>query len=129
MRFDMIFAHVSCSDLSVSEAWYGKLFGQPPAGRPMPGSSEWHFNGGSKFQLHKAPELAGHSTLRIGVITLEDERRRLAEAGLKPGLIQDVQNLQLIELHDPDHNLVMLTSARPLGPKDADPQYGDGTEA
>ena len=129
MSIKTIFAHVSCSDLSVSEGWYTKLFGKPPIRRPMPGLAEWHFSDSSELQLHEAPEHAGHSTLTIGAMPLEDERQRLVAAGLQPGAIEEWQNHRLMQLRDPDNNLVVFASPKTLGPKDADPQYGDGTEA
>lgn len=129
MSFNIIFAHVSCSDLSISEDWYVKLFGKPPVRRPMPGLAEWHFSESSELQLHEAPEHAGHSTLTIGAMLLEDERQRLVAAGLAPGIIQEAANHRLMELRDPDNNLVVFMSAKILGPHEPDPQYGDGTEA
>src|ERR1700733_12244693 len=82
MTIRTIFAHVSCSDLRTSIAWYGKLFGRAPDRRPMEGLAEWHFTDSAEVQLYEEKKHAGHSTLTLGVLPLEPERKRLAEAGL-----------------------------------------------
>ncbi|MES2294971.1 MAG: glyoxalase/bleomycin resistance/dioxygenase family protein [Pseudomonadota bacterium] len=54
---------------------------------------------------------AGAGTLTLGVLPLESERRRLADAGLKPGSIEEAKDFYLLRLRDPDGNLVVLASA------------------
>jgi hypothetical protein len=89
MSIATIFAHLSCSDIEVSTSWYEKLFGQPPIRRPMPGLVEWQFSDSAEVQLYEEKEHAGHSTLTLGVLPLEPERKRLIEAGLDPGPIEE----------------------------------------
>ena len=112
MPISTIFAHISCSDLAVSTPWYEKLFGFPPTRRPMAGLVEWHFTGSAEVQLFEAREHAGHNTLTLGVLPLEPERQRLANAGLNPGPIEDADHVFILRLRDPDQNLVVLASAR-----------------
>jgi hypothetical protein len=111
MAIETIFAHVSCSDLETSARWYEQLFGKPPLRRPMPGLAEWQFSDSAEVQLFESPEDAGHSTLTLGVLPLEPERRRLEEAGLEPGPIEETDGYFIMRIRDPDQNLVVFASA------------------
>jgi hypothetical protein len=42
---------------------------------------------------------------------LEPERKRLADAGLEPGPIEEARDFFILRLRDPDDNLVVLASA------------------
>ncbi|MDX8534363.1 VOC family protein [Mesorhizobium sp. VK25A] len=112
MGIETIFAHVSCSDLEVSMKWYEKLFGRPPARRPMAGLVEWQFTDSAEVQLFENRDKAGASTLTIGVLPLEPERKRLADAGLEPGPVEDAKDFYIMRMRDPDDNLVVFASAR-----------------
>ena len=84
MAIQTIFAHLSCSNLEKSVAWYEKLFGKPPTRRPMPRLAEWQFSDSAEVQLFQAPEHAGHSTLTLGVLPLTPERvLALARSGAR----------------------------------------------
>jgi hypothetical protein len=107
-----VFAHVSCSDIGASEAWYEKLFGRPPIRRPAPGVVEWQFSESAEVSLCRQSEHAGHSTLTLGVLPLEPECRRLAAAGLEPGEIEEIDGYFAMRMRDPDGNLVVFASAR-----------------
>ena len=112
MGIQTIFAHVSCSNLANSSAWYEKLFGQPPVRQPMPGLVEWQFSESAEVQLFEDKQHAGHSTLTIGVLPLEPERARLEKAGLKPGPIEETKGFYIMRIRDPDQNLIVFASAR-----------------
>ena len=112
MAIETIFAHVSCSNLEASTQWYEKLFGKAPARRPMAGLVEWQFSDSAEVQLFEDKDKAGSSTLTIGVLPLEPERKRLADAGLKPGPVEDAKDFYIMRMRDPDDNLVVLASAR-----------------
>lgn len=112
MGIETIFAHVSCSDMSVSTEWYEKLFGMPPTRQPMPGLAEWHFTDSAEVQLQENGQHAGASTLTLGVLPLEPERKRLDAAGLAPGVVEETEGYFLVRLRDSDNNLVVLASAR-----------------
>ncbi len=111
MGIETVFAHISCSDLARSTAWYEKLFGKPPLRRSMPDLVEWQFSDSAEVQLSEQKEHAGHSTLTLGVLPMEPERRRLLEAGLEPGPIEQADDYFIMQLRDPDQNLVVLASA------------------
>jgi catechol 2,3-dioxygenase-like lactoylglutathione lyase family enzyme len=112
MGINTVFAHVSCSDLETSLAWYQKLFGKPPIRRPMPGLAEWQFSDSAEVQLYEEKKHAGASTLTLGVLPLEPERARLEAAGLAPGPIEETDGYFIMRLRDPDQNLVVLASAK-----------------
>lgn len=113
MGIETVFANISCRDLATSRAWYEALFGMPPLREPMEGLAEWQFTDSAEVQLYQAAEHAGHSTLTLGVLPMEPEHERLAEAGLEPGPIEETESKFFIcRLRDPDGNLVVLASAR-----------------
>jgi hypothetical protein len=112
MAIKTIFAHVSCSDLETSRAWYQKLFGKPPIRQPMPGLAEWQFSDSAEVQLYEDKVHAGASTLTLGVLPLEAERTRLEAAGLAPGPIEETSGYFLMRMRDPDKNLVVFASAK-----------------
>lgn len=112
MAIETVFAHVSCSDLVTSAAWYEKLFGKPPIRRPMPGLAEWQFSESAEVQLHQERQHAGASTLTLGVLPIEPERQRLQQAGLQPGPIEETHGYFIMRLRDPDQNLVVFASAK-----------------
>ncbi|MET0746929.1 MAG: VOC family protein [Rhizobium sp.] len=112
MPIETIFAHISCSNLKTSAAWYEKLFGRAPARKPMAGLLEWHFTDSAEVQLFEDETHAGTSTLTVGVLPIEPEHARLVAAGLDPGPIEAASSHYLIRLRDPDGNLIVFASAR-----------------
>jgi len=106
-----ISANLSCRDLEASIAWYAALFGKKPARRPMAGLAEWTFGKGAEVQLYQSPEHAGHGTLTLAVDDIDAERRRLLAEDLAPQDIERGDSRQLMRMHDPDGNLVVMTSA------------------
>ncbi len=113
MAVDKIFAQLCCSDLAVSRAWFRALFGREPDAVPMPGLAEWHHGGSAGLQLFENSRDAGHGTLTLIVSGIREEHSRLAAAGLEPGGIEPATTTTLVQLRDPDGNLVVL--AEPLG--------------
>ena len=103
-----VFAHLSCSDLAASSAWYATLFGSPATRTPMPGLAEWQITSTAAIQLFEDESKAGASTLTLQVTDPAAERSRLEEAGLKPGAVEEATTLRLVRLRDPDGNLVVL---------------------
>jgi hypothetical protein len=112
MTIRTIFAHVSCANIEISAPWYEKLFGKAPARRPMPGLVEWQFSDSAEVQLYQEKEHAGSSTLTLGVLPLEPERRRPEKAGLAPGPIEETDDYFIMRLRDPDQNLIVFASAK-----------------
>jgi hypothetical protein len=84
MPIEKVFAHISCSNLQSSIAWFTQLFGRAPDESPMEGLAEWHQNNQAGFQLFQDPKNAGHATMTLGVSDLDSERSRLAELKLQP---------------------------------------------
>lgn len=112
MAIATVFAHISCSDIEASAAWYEKLFGRRPIRRPAPGLVEWQFSESAEVSLCEQREHAGHCTLTLGVLPLEPECRRLEAAGLEPGEIEETDGYFAMRMRDPDGNLIVFASAR-----------------
>lgn len=108
---EKIYAQLSCTRLVTSIPWFEALFGRPPDDRPMDGLAEWHIGKSAGFQLFRNESAAGQGTMTLIVSGLQDERRRLERLGLRPPLIEAADTVSLLQLRDPDNNLVVL--ARP----------------
>lgn len=113
-----ICGQLSCSQLSVSEVWFEKVFGRPPDAKPMSGLVEWYHRGAAGLQLYEDRAHAGHGTLTLVVGRLSEERERLVRAGLTPGPIEVATTTTLVRMTDPDGNLIVL--AQPGGRSAAD---------
>lgn len=112
MPIATVFAYVACTDLAVSARWYEKLFGQPPVKRADAPAVEWQFSDSAEVRLCERPADAGHTNLTLGVLPIEPERRRLVEAGLVPGDIEETDGYFVMRLQDPDGNELVFASAR-----------------
>ena len=112
MSLKKIYAHLSCTELSKSTAWFERLFARKPDARPMDGLAEWHHADNAGFQLFENPGDAGHATLTLIVDDIDAEHDRLARAELEPGPVERADTVNLIRLRDPDGNLVVLAEPR-----------------
>lgn len=112
MGIQTVFAHVSCSNISVSAPWYETLFDRKPIRRPTESVMEWQFSDSAEVRLHEEKAQAGSSTLTLGVLPLEPEQKRLLIAGLKPGQIEQTNGFFIMRLRDPDDNLIVFASAK-----------------
>lgn len=108
MTIEKIYAHLSCSDLTRSVAWFQGLFGRAPDARPMHGLAEWHHQEQAGLQLFEDKSKAGNGTLTLIVRDLKGEHSRLQHSGLAPPDIEPADTTSLIRLRDPDDNLVVL---------------------
>lgn len=108
MTLQKVFAHISCSDLSASTAWYGHLFGRIADATPMEGLAEWHHGEVAGLQLFEDAGKAGQQTLTLIVTDLRGEHARLTNADLSPGAIEPADSTSLVRLADPDGSLVVL---------------------
>ena len=112
MAINTILAHLSVRDLSISEPWFEILFGRPADTRPMPGLVEWLHGDQAGLQLFEDSTKAGHGTLTLLVTGLSAMSVRLDAAGLKVNEIESATAVDLIRLHDPDGNLVVLAEPK-----------------
>ncbi|KIT15018.1 VOC family protein [Jannaschia aquimarina] len=112
MSFTALFAQLACSDATASHDWFETLFARPCDMRPMSGLAEWHIGDGAGFQLFHNPPAAGHGTMTVFVDDLRAERARLSEARLAVGEIEPGDAVDLLQLRDPDGNLVVLVEKR-----------------
>ena len=103
-----IYGQLNCADLSISEAWFEKLFDRAPDATPMAGLAEWHHRGGAGLQLFENSEHAGHGTLTLIVGDLRAEHVRLERAKLNPSPIEPATTTSLVRMNDPDGNLIVL---------------------
>jgi hypothetical protein len=45
------------------------------------------------------------------VDALRDERSRLTDAGLSPGVVEEADHVNIVRMRDPDGNLIVLAGA------------------
>ena len=108
MTIRSIYAHLDCSSLQTSTAWFEKFFARAPDANPMKGLVEWHQGESAGLQLFENSNDAGRGTLTLIVDALREEQARLEAAGLKPGAVEAADTTSVVRLRDPDGNLVVL---------------------
>jgi hypothetical protein len=113
MAIVKLYAQLSCNSLSVSEAWFSKLFGRSADAHPMQGLAEWHHSGSAGLQLFEDRKNAGRGTMTLIVSDLSAEHARLKAAGLAPSDIEPADTTSLVMLRDPDNNLVVFAQPGP----------------
>jgi hypothetical protein len=112
MPITALFAQLACTNEAASSDWFEALFDRPSDAKPMPGLSEWHLGSQAGFQLFVDPSAAGHGTMTVFVDDLGAERARLSAAGLPIGDVQHGDAVDILQLRDPDRNLVVLVQPR-----------------
>lgn len=113
MTITRLLAQMTVSDLAAAEAWYQRLFGAEPDGRPMPGLLEWHLSSTFGVQVYAEPDRAGHSAMVLDVADVTVTADELTAAGLDHDGAQDASTVRILPLVDPDGNRIVFTS--PLG--------------
>jgi len=108
MSIEKVYAQLSCRDLERSVAWFERLFDRRPDARPMDGLAEWHHEDKAGLQVFENASSAGSGTLTLIVNDLRNEHSRLVDAGLEPSAIEPADTTSLVQLRDPDRNLVVL---------------------
>ncbi len=112
MTIEKIYANLSCSSLEESVEWFAHLLGREPDARPMQGLVEWHHRDDAGLQLLENPETAGTGTLTLIVRDIQREHQRLTNSGLRPSEIRPADAASLIQLNDPNGNLVVLAQPK-----------------
>ncbi|MEL6800721.1 MAG: VOC family protein [Pseudomonadota bacterium] len=112
MAIEKLLAQVTCTDLSVSADWYGRLFERPADLAPMTGLLEWH-HGTAGLQLLENLDSAGRGGLTVIVSGLAAERVRISKAGLVPGEIVTGDFATFFQVKDPDGNAIIFAEPNP----------------
>ncbi|WP_328795281.1 DUF2867 domain-containing protein [Jannaschia marina] len=108
MPITAIYANLSCADLARSRAWYERVFDRVPDATPMEGLHEWHLGASAGFQLFHDAQKAGQGTVTLFADDLDAARARLAAAGPDLPEPQPGGPGRILQLRDPDGNLVVL---------------------
>jgi hypothetical protein len=118
MEMQKVYTALLTAALTVSEAWYTKLFGRGPDYRPMDTMVQWDLFDHGGVALVTDRDLAGRGAMFFIVDDLAAERRRLQGLGIVLG--DDIQGdySTLAQVHDPDGNLLTLATppSRPYPP-------------
>ena len=116
MAIDRIYAQLNCTDLTVSTRWYAMLFGRGTDACPMAELREWHHGDSAGLQLFEKAANAGHGTMTLIVSAIDAEHARLEAGGMSPGAIERGDIITIVQLNDPDGNLIILAEpAREAG--------------
>ena len=108
MAFTQVSAELIVSDHDAAVAWYERLLGREPDGRPMDGLAEWQITGTAWIQVFADPARAGRSAVTIGVDDLEQHARPIVENGLELDRQTTPRGQHLASISDPDGNLIVL---------------------
>lgn len=104
-----VLAQATVTDLQRAVDWYSTLFDRAPDSRPMDGLVEWRFGDAFGVQVWTDPDRAGRSSIVLDDTDLDALATRLSEAGLDHPGIQPVTASRILQLEDPDGNVVAVT--------------------
>ena len=104
-----ILAQCTVTDLERAEQWYTRLLGCGPDARPMAGLIEWHPGESYGLQLWSDAGRAGRSTVVLAETDLDGAAARATEAGIPHDGPQPGGGGRILQVTDPDGNLVMVT--------------------
>lgn len=105
---DGILANCTVSDLDRAEGWYSGLLERGPDARPMPGLIEWHINDSCGLQLWSDPERAGASGVVFRETDIDGAAERATSLGIRHDGLQPGGGARILQLTDPDGNLVVF---------------------
>lgn len=111
MPINNALASLAVADFATAVEWYQKLFGRAADATPMEGLAEWHLPGGGGVQVYLLPERAGHGSCTLLVADLDEESRRLQEAGIDPGQRISGTTALVIMIKDPAGNSIALSQS------------------
>jgi predicted enzyme related to lactoylglutathione lyase len=103
-----IYACLAVADFERGVIFYTRLMGRAPDDQPMPGMAQWRNMNGAGLQLWHEPENAGHGRTTIVVPVMDDERRRLTNAGLALSADMVGDWGVVAQIADPDGNQITL---------------------
>jgi catechol 2,3-dioxygenase-like lactoylglutathione lyase family enzyme len=100
-----LFAGIPVNDYPAALAWYGRLFGSPPAFFPNDREAVWEIAEHRFVFIELRPEHAGHARHLIFVDDFEAVVSRLSDQGLEPTNRETYENgVRKATYHDPDGN-------------------------
>jgi catechol 2,3-dioxygenase-like lactoylglutathione lyase family enzyme len=105
-------AGVAVSDLERSIDWYRKLLGREPDRRPMANDAEYGFEAGGWMQLFVDKERAGRSSVTLVVDDIDAQIEALRGAGIDAGEPDRSDFADIVIIHDPDSNQIVLAQAK-----------------
>lgn len=104
-----VLAVIPVKDISVSGAWYERLFNSEPTNRPMSNLAEWRLTDTAWVQVFVDGDQAGRTFFNLAVKDLDAHVARLRARGFSPGGIQDAaKGVQISTIEDPDGNTINL---------------------
>jgi catechol 2,3-dioxygenase-like lactoylglutathione lyase family enzyme len=106
MNVEHVFAGLPVSDLVVAEAWYARLLGRPPDGRPHDREVVWQLADTGLIYVVVDPARAGHGLLTLIVADLDATLATLKPRGIEAGLIEPVGGGRKATFTDPDGNSI-----------------------
>lgn len=118
MNLRKIYPALLTADLAAAEGWYMKLLGRGPDHRPMDTLLHWELSDQAGLMLSSSDEIASQGVVFLYVDDLAAERRRLERQGIALGNDNEGDYSTLVQVRDPDGNLITLASppARPFPP-------------
>jgi catechol 2,3-dioxygenase-like lactoylglutathione lyase family enzyme len=110
MKLRKIYSALLTADLAAAEDWYTKLLGRGPDHRPMGTLVQWELFGQGGLMLSTDHEIAGRGVMFLYVDDVAAERRRLQGLGIVLGDDIEGDYSTLVQLRDPDGNLLTLAT-------------------
>ncbi len=108
-NINSVIAVVPVKDQAVADAWYKKLLGRDADIIPMDGVAEWRLAEQAWLQVGVDPDLAGSTTVIIGVNDIDLQCTACAKAEVSLGEVVEYSRIiKMAEAVDPDGNKVVF---------------------
>ncbi|RZI97470.1 MAG: VOC family protein [Rubrivivax sp.] len=111
MSIQNVLASVAVKDLNKAEAWYTRVLGRAPDGKPMPEVVEWKFPRGGWLQVYQEPERAGHGSCTLAVDDLDEQVARLSALPIDLSQRSESPAMRTLMISDPDGNHIAWAQA------------------
>lgn len=106
-----LLAQCTVAQLERAEQWYSQVLDHGVDTHPMPGLAEWHLGDNFGVQVWVDADNAGHSTVILNETDLDGAAERVTAAGIHHDGPQAGGGARILQLTDPDGNLVVFAGA------------------
>jgi len=111
MKIVNALAGVAVARIDDAVAWYSKVIGGSPHGRPMEGLAEFRFDRGGWLQIFEDRSRAGKSSVTLAVSSLDEQIQALRKVGVDIGNRTKTEYVATAIVNDPDGNQIVFAES------------------
>ncbi|SNT30606.1 VOC family protein [Rhodococcoides kyotonense] len=108
MQLDNIVAVLPVKDFATARDWYAALLGRPADVEPMDDVAEWQIADKAWIQVGVDPDVAGKSSVILGVSDLDAHVEYLRSSEIADGVLEEYPVVKTFTVLDPEGNKVVF---------------------